>query len=47
MEQQTRMRKVAIADESPAFVAAAANYIGTIPGFTSPALRAPRRRRWR
>ena len=34
MEQQTRMRKVAIADDSPAFVAAAANYIATIPGFT-------------
>jgi len=28
-----RLRKVAIADDSPAFLAAAANYIATLPGF--------------
>jgi two-component system nitrate/nitrite response regulator NarL len=28
------MRRVAIADDSPAFLAAAANYVATIPGFT-------------
>jgi|SRR5690348_6262088 DNA-binding NarL/FixJ family response regulator len=34
MEESTRLRKVAIADDSPAFLAAAANYIATLPGFT-------------
>jgi len=34
MEEDTKLRKVAIADDSPAFLAAAANYIATIPGFT-------------
>jgi DNA-binding NarL/FixJ family response regulator len=34
MEEGTRLRKVAIADDSPAFLAAAANYIATLPGFT-------------
>jgi DNA-binding NarL/FixJ family response regulator len=34
MEESTRLRKVAIADDSPAFLAAAANYVATIPGFT-------------
>ena len=34
MEEGTKLRKVAIADDSPAFLAAAANYIATIPGFT-------------
>jgi len=34
MEAGTKLRKVAIADDSPAFLAAAANYIATIPGFT-------------
>jgi DNA-binding NarL/FixJ family response regulator len=34
MEQETRMRKVAIADDSPAFLAAAANYVATLPGYT-------------
>jgi len=34
MEETTRLRKVAIADDSPAFLAAAANYIATLPGFT-------------
>ena len=29
-----RLRKVAIADDSPAFLAAAASYVATIPGFT-------------
>jgi len=33
MEEGTKLRKVAIADDSPAFLAAAANYIATIPGF--------------
>ena len=33
MEAGTKLRKVAIADDSPAFLAAAANYIATIPGF--------------
>ena len=28
------VRRVAIADNSPAFLAAAANYVATIPGFT-------------
>jgi len=28
-----RLRKVAIADDSPAFLAAAANYVATLPGF--------------
>jgi DNA-binding NarL/FixJ family response regulator len=34
MQEDTKLRKVAIADDSPAFLAAAANYIATIPGFT-------------
>jgi DNA-binding NarL/FixJ family response regulator len=29
----TRLRKVAIADDSPAFLAAAANYVASLPGF--------------
>jgi DNA-binding NarL/FixJ family response regulator len=33
MEEITRLRKVAIADDSPAFLAAAANYVATLPGF--------------
>jgi DNA-binding NarL/FixJ family response regulator len=33
MEEVTRLRKVAIADDSPAFLAAAANYVATLPGF--------------
>jgi DNA-binding NarL/FixJ family response regulator len=33
MEDMGRLRKVAIADDSPAFLAAAANYIATLPGF--------------
>src|SRR6266850_2155473 len=33
MEESTRLRKVAIADDSPAFLAAAANYVATLPGF--------------
>ena len=28
-----RLRKVAIADDSPAFLAAAANYVASLPGF--------------
>jgi DNA-binding NarL/FixJ family response regulator len=34
MEEDTRLRRVAIADDSPAFLAAAANYVATLPGFT-------------
>jgi DNA-binding NarL/FixJ family response regulator len=34
MEEASRPRKVAIADDSPAFLAAAANHIATLPGFT-------------
>ena len=33
MEDTSRPRKVAIADDSPAFLAAAANYVATLPGF--------------
>jgi DNA-binding NarL/FixJ family response regulator len=33
MEDSMRLRKVAIADDSPAFLAAAANYVATLPGF--------------
>ena len=33
MEEMTRLRKVAIADDSPAFLAAAANHVATLPGF--------------
>jgi DNA-binding NarL/FixJ family response regulator len=33
MEEGIRLRKVAIADDSPAFLAAAANYVATLPGF--------------
>jgi len=33
MEEATKLRKVAIADDSPAFLAAAANYVATLPGF--------------
>ena len=33
MEELTRLRKVAIADDSPAFLAAAANYVASLPGF--------------
>jgi len=33
MEDMGRLRKVAIADDSPAFLAAAANYVATLPGF--------------
>jgi DNA-binding NarL/FixJ family response regulator len=33
MEEMTRLRKVAIADDSPAFLAAAANYVASLPGF--------------
>jgi DNA-binding NarL/FixJ family response regulator len=33
MEESTRLRKVAIADDSPAFLAAAANYVASLPGF--------------
>ena len=34
MEQMTPTRRVAIADDSPAFLAAAATYVSTLPGFT-------------
>ena len=30
---QTRLRRVAIADDSPAFLSAAASYVTTLPGF--------------
>ena len=33
MEDAPRLRKVAIADDSPAFLAAAANYVASLPGF--------------
>ena len=33
MEEITRLRQVAIADDSPAFLAAAANYVASLPGF--------------
>ena len=33
MEEITRLRKVAIADDSPAFLAAAANYVASLSGF--------------
>src|SRR5260370_25355160 len=33
MEESTRLRKVAIADDSPAFLAAAANHVASLPGF--------------
>jgi DNA-binding NarL/FixJ family response regulator len=33
MEEVSRLRKVAIADDSPAFLAAAANYVASLPGF--------------
>jgi DNA-binding NarL/FixJ family response regulator len=31
---EPRMRRVAIADDSPAFLSAAASYVTTLPGFT-------------
>ncbi len=34
MEDNTPIRRVAIADDSPAFLAAAATYVSTLPGFT-------------
>jgi DNA-binding NarL/FixJ family response regulator len=34
MEEMTPTRRVAIADDSPAFLAAAATYVATLPGFT-------------
>src|SRR5258708_11868292 len=33
VEESTRLRKVAIADDSPAFLAAAANHVASLPGF--------------
>jgi DNA-binding NarL/FixJ family response regulator len=33
MEPASRPRRVAIADDSPAFLAAAANYVASLPGF--------------
>ena len=33
MEDASRPRKVAIADDSPAFLAAAANHVASLPGF--------------
>ena len=33
MEEARRPRKVAIADDSPAFLAAAADHVATLPGF--------------
>jgi DNA-binding NarL/FixJ family response regulator len=33
VEDLTRLRKVAIADDSPAFLAAAANHVASLPGF--------------
>jgi DNA-binding NarL/FixJ family response regulator len=33
MEETARPRRVAIADDSPAFLAAAANYVASLPGF--------------
>ena len=34
MEEMTPTRRVVIADDSPAFLAAAATYVSTLPGFT-------------
>lgn len=34
MEEMTRTRRVAIADESPAFLAAATTYVSSLPGFS-------------
>jgi SARP family transcriptional regulator, regulator of embCAB operon len=34
MNDTLRLRKVAIADDSPAFLAAAANHVASLPGFT-------------
>jgi DNA-binding NarL/FixJ family response regulator len=34
MNETTRARRVAIADDSPAFLDAAATYVATLPGFT-------------
>jgi DNA-binding NarL/FixJ family response regulator len=34
MEEMPRTRRVAIADDSPVFLAAAATYVSTLPGFT-------------
>jgi DNA-binding NarL/FixJ family response regulator len=34
MNEMTRTRRVAIADDSPAFLAAAATYVSTLSGFT-------------
>jgi DNA-binding NarL/FixJ family response regulator len=34
MDDMTQTRRVAIADDSPAFLAAAATYVSTLPGFT-------------
>jgi DNA-binding NarL/FixJ family response regulator len=34
MEEMTQNRRVAIADDSPAFLAAAVNYVSSLPGFT-------------
>ena len=34
MHETSRARRVAIADDSPAFLAAAATYVSTLPGFT-------------
>jgi DNA-binding NarL/FixJ family response regulator len=34
MSETTRMRRVVIADDSPAFLSAAATYVSTLPGFT-------------
>jgi DNA-binding NarL/FixJ family response regulator len=33
MQQEPRVRRVAIADDSPAFLSAAASYVTTLPGF--------------
>ena len=33
-EEAPRLKKVAIADDSPAFLAAAATYVASLPGFT-------------
>ena len=32
-EEAPRLKKVAIADDSPAFLAAAANYVASLPGY--------------
>jgi DNA-binding NarL/FixJ family response regulator len=34
MDEMTRTRRVAIADDSPTFLGAAATYVSTLPGFT-------------